>query len=87
MMKWACRLQILGGLRTGERRLFVYVHNSNKSQTPVIAQCILDFYVSEESQRLGVGKALFQVFSKSLDGDFSFQATQTRLHSQAHNRE
>jgi len=52
-------MRVIGGLRVGERKLFVYT--PTRGLVPVVAKCILDFYVHEDLQCLGVGKALFQV--------------------------
>ena len=56
----ACRTLLLGGLKTGRKRLFVQEGGPFIQIEPV---CVLDFYVQEEFQRQGVGFQLFEVLS------------------------
>ena len=55
----ALRMRVIGGLRVGERKLYVY--HPLRGLSPVLATCVLDFFVHEEYQGLRFGKALFQV--------------------------
>ena len=54
----ARRFQVLGGLKVGKKRLFVYHGAALQETTP---DCVLDFYVHESCQRLGIGKLLLDV--------------------------
>ena len=48
---------MIGLLKVGEKRLFVYdMHGENHEMTPL---CILDFYITEVNQRKGYGRMLF----------------------------
>lgn len=58
---YACRVKILGALKSGKKTLFLRAEDhSYHSKQPV---CLLDFYVQEPYQRSGIGKALFEVDS------------------------
>lgn len=50
----------VGILKVGCKRLFVYDHRG--IQHEMEPMCVLDFYVHESRQRMGVGKKLFEFF-------------------------
>ena len=54
-----CRLSLLGGLKVGRKKLFI------RSETGVYRElqplCVLDFYVADSYQRMGLGKHIFDV--------------------------
>lgn len=54
-----CRALVLGGLKTGRKRLFIQEGGPFIQIQPV---CVLDFYVHEDYQRQGVGFQLFEVW-------------------------
>ena len=59
-------MRILGLLKTGRKKLFLRADDLKyHSREPV---CVLDFYVQEQHQRLGIGKALFEVCCSSTAG-------------------
>lgn len=60
------RLLIYGGLKVGPKRLWIWPPEG-PSQQEITAMSILDFYVHESVQRMGVGKQLFQVVMKLAD--------------------
>ena len=47
----------LGFIKVGKRRLFIHHHGRMKEIVPL---CVLDFYVHESTQRMGVGSKLFR---------------------------
>ena len=49
---------MLGGLKVGKKRLYMYHGAALQEITP---DCVLDFYVHESCQRLGVGRLLLDV--------------------------
>ncbi len=55
-----CRVVIYGGLKVGPKRLWVWPPGE-RSQQEATVTCVLDFYVHESVQRMGVGKQLFEV--------------------------
>ncbi|KAL4419869.1 hypothetical protein ABPG75_006967 [Micractinium tetrahymenae] len=55
------RLVLLGGLKVGTRRLWLWPPGANTQQA-VDASCVLDFYVCEAVQRSGIGRRLFGAF-------------------------
>ena len=54
-----CRLTVLGGIKTGKKKLFIRAETGSFSEVEPI--CVLDFYVHEDYQRQGLGKHLFEV--------------------------
>ena len=54
-----CRLSLLGGLKVGRKKLFI------RSETGAYRElqplCVLDFYVADSYQRMGLGKHIFEV--------------------------
>lgn len=59
MQKPACRLIVLGGIKTGLKKLFIRVETGAFQEIEPV--CVLDFYVHEDYQRQGIGKRLFEV--------------------------
>lgn len=49
---------VLGMLKVGMKHLYVFDAGGNNHE--VTAKCVLDFYVHESKQRMGLGKKLFQ---------------------------
>ena len=49
---------VVGILKTGHKKLFVYDHNGGQHEMD--PNCILDFYVHESHQRMGCGKKMFE---------------------------
>lgn len=56
---------VVGILKTGHKRLFVYDHLGHQHEMEPL--CVLDFYVHESRQRMGCGKKLFEYFLKDQD--------------------
>lgn len=53
---------ILGMLKMGVKHLYVFDAGGNHHE--VSAKCVLDFYIHESKQRMGLGKRLFQYMLK-----------------------
>lgn len=51
---------VYGGLKVGPKRLWVWPPGE-RCQREVAAVCVLDFYVQERVQRMGVGRQLLEV--------------------------
>ncbi|GBF96780.1 alpha-tubulin n-acetyltransferase [Raphidocelis subcapitata] len=49
---------LLGGLKIGRKRLFI--RRANGAMVEMEPLCVLDFYVHESCQRLGIGRALLE---------------------------
>lgn len=49
----------IGILKVGTKKLFV-THPKTRSLVEIEPKCVLDFYISEQVQRLGMGKKLFE---------------------------
>jgi GNAT superfamily N-acetyltransferase len=49
----------MGVLKTGDKNLFIARGTAQTEMTP---RCVLDFYVHESAQRLGIGSTLFDYF-------------------------
>lgn len=58
-----CRLRVLGGIKVGCKKLFI--RNDTGAYQEIEPICVLDFYVHEDHQRLGVGKRLYEVADPS----------------------
>ncbi|XP_074654816.1 uncharacterized protein LOC141908612 [Tubulanus polymorphus] len=54
---------IVGILKVGRKRLFVYDHEGKQHEVKPL--CVLDFYVHESRQRTGCGKQLFEFMLRS----------------------
>ena len=54
------RLQVLGGLKIGRKRLFLHSPHCDK-YLEINPDCVLDFYVHESCQRSGIGRRLLEV--------------------------
>ena len=54
--------KVLGMLKVGMKRLFVYDRHSQQWEMEPL--CVLDFYVHESHQRMGYGKKLFAFMLK-----------------------
>lgn len=66
----ASRVLVLGGLKVGRKRLWVWPPGE-AAPREVVALCVLDFFVHESVQRTGVGKQLFEVGLIILDGSWA----------------
>ena len=53
------RLRLIGLLKVGHKNLYMYDARGAMQHLPK-QLCVLDFYVDEEYQRLGVGRSLFE---------------------------
>lgn len=49
---------VLGMLKMGCKHLYVFDAGGNNHE--VSARCVLDFYIHESKQRMGLGRRLFQ---------------------------
>lgn len=54
-----CRLTVLGGIKTGKKKLFIRTETGSFCELEPV--CVLDFYVHEDYQRQGLGKHVFEV--------------------------
>ena len=54
---FSARGAVVGILRMGTRKLFVYDHMNHQHEMEPL--CVLDFYVHESRQRMGCGKKLY----------------------------
>lgn len=54
-----CRLSLLGGLKVGRKKLFIRSETGAYKELQPL--CVLDFYVADSYQRMGLGKHIFEV--------------------------
>ena len=53
---------VLGMLKMGLKHLYVFDTGGNNHE--ITTKCVLDFYVHESKQRMGLGKKLFEYMLK-----------------------
>lgn len=60
----SCRMEIVGGLKLGRKKLKIY-HLQSNAYLDIEPLCCLDFFVTPRLQRQGVGHHIFEVSPRS----------------------